>query len=207
MKEKKSLKISLSTIFLLLAIIVIIAMAYYIYIEKTNYNKGIANPEVNVANTQNTIDELQEKIDSKSNTINSKKVSNPENVTNNSENADNKKTSSTNNTSSKNRSVQYEFTSADQAAAEGYPKILKIFKLTENELEFEYNSAFDFSKSTLDRQVSGTARTISEQIYEFEETVDSHQYKLIFEFNESKDTVKVYEYDNENELGFINLFR
>jgi len=185
MEEKKSLKRSLSTILLLFAIIVIIAMAYYIYIEKTNDNKEIANLELNVDNMKNTIDESQEESDSKSNTINS----------------------DGNNTSNQNKSVQYEFTSADQAATKGYPKILKIFKLTENELEFEYNSAFDFSKSTLDRQLSGIARTNAEQIYEFEETVDGHQYKLRFEFNKSKDTVKVYEYDNGNEIGFINLFR
>ena len=217
MKKKKSLKTSLFTIFLLL---VIIAMAYYIYIEKTNHNKEIEDLEANVANMQNTNNKLQEKIGSKSNKIDSEKISNTENVTNNSGNsinnhenttnnsgnADNN-TSSSNNTSKSNSSIQYEFVSADQAAAKGYPRILKIFKLTENELEFEYNSAFDFSKSTLDRTVSGTAKTNDEQIYEFEETIDGHQYKLIFELNESKDTVKVYEYDNENEIGFINLFR
>lgn len=59
MEEKKSLKISLSTFFLLLAIIVIIAMAYYIYTEKTNYNKEIANLEANAANMQSTIEDLQ----------------------------------------------------------------------------------------------------------------------------------------------------
>ena len=129
------------------------------------------------------------------------------NITNNSENADNNTLSSSNNTSNQNRSVIYEFTSADKAAAEGHPKILKIFELTENKLDFEYDSAYDFSKNTLDRQVSGTAKTNADEIYEFEETVDNHQYKLIFEFNKSKDTVKVYEYDNGNEIGFINLYR
>ena len=41
MEEKKSLKRSLSSILLLFAIIVIIAMAYYIYIEKTKSLKTI----------------------------------------------------------------------------------------------------------------------------------------------------------------------
>ena len=200
MKDKKPLKKSSTTFLLIVAIIVIIVMAFYIYMEKTNYNKEISDLEVNAANMQNTIDKSQEKIDSKSNTINSEKISNSENITNN-------ETTSINNTSNQNRSVEYEFTSADQAAAKGSPKILKIFELTENKLEFEYNSAFDFSKSTTDRQVSGTAKTNAEQSYEFEETVDGHQYKLIFEFNSSKDTVKVYEYDNGNEISFINLFR
>lgn len=64
MEEKKYIKISLSTFFLLLAIIVIIAMVYYIYIEKTNYNKEIANLEANATNMQSTIVDLQGKIDS-----------------------------------------------------------------------------------------------------------------------------------------------
>ena len=51
------------------------------------------------------------------------------------------------------------------------------------------------------------ARANAEQLYEFDETIDNHQYKLVFEFNESKDTVTVYEYDNGHEMGYINLFR
>lgn len=51
MEEKKSFKISLSTFFLLLAIIVIIVMAYYIYRERTNYNKETANSEANAINS------------------------------------------------------------------------------------------------------------------------------------------------------------
>ena len=74
MEEKKSLKISLSTFFLFIAIIVIILMACYIYKEKTNSNKEIADLEANSVNMQNTIDDLQGKIDSISNTINSDKV-------------------------------------------------------------------------------------------------------------------------------------
>ena len=45
MSEKKSL--SLSTLLLLFSILVIIVMACYIYIEKTNANKKIANLEAN----------------------------------------------------------------------------------------------------------------------------------------------------------------
>lgn len=45
-------------------------MAFYIYTEKTNSNKEIANLEVNAANMQDTIDELQGKIDSISNITN-----------------------------------------------------------------------------------------------------------------------------------------
>lgn len=60
MEEKKSIKISLATILLIIAIVIILFMAYYIYVEKTNVNK-----------MQKNIDNLQEKIDTISSTINS----------------------------------------------------------------------------------------------------------------------------------------
>lgn len=68
MEEKKSIKISLSTFFLILALIVIIAMAYYIYIEKTNTDKEISTLETNAITMQNTINNLQQKVDNNSNT-------------------------------------------------------------------------------------------------------------------------------------------
>lgn len=71
MEEKKSIKISLSTVFLILAVLIIIFMAYYIYVEKTNANKEIATLETNAVEMQKTINNLQEKIDTISNTINS----------------------------------------------------------------------------------------------------------------------------------------
>ena len=69
--ENKKLKISLSNLVLLLAILVIIAMSYYIYIEKINYGKQIAELEANAANMQNTINDLQGNIDKNSQSINS----------------------------------------------------------------------------------------------------------------------------------------
>lgn len=81
MEEKKTIKISLSTVLLFLAILVIIVMGYYIYTEKTNYNKEIADLEANTAEMKNTIDNLQGKIDS-SNTINTDNNSSVENENN-----------------------------------------------------------------------------------------------------------------------------
>ena len=69
MEEKKLVKISLSTALLFVAILAIAFMAYYIYTEKTNYNKQIADLEANTAKMQNTIDNLQGKIDNINNTI------------------------------------------------------------------------------------------------------------------------------------------
>lgn len=50
MEEKKSLKISLSTFLLFLSLIVIIGMVYYIYTEKIQSNKKIADLEANADN-------------------------------------------------------------------------------------------------------------------------------------------------------------
>ena len=54
MEEKKSVKISLSTLFLILALIVIAFMAYYIYTEKTTYNNKIADLESKIDNITST---------------------------------------------------------------------------------------------------------------------------------------------------------
>ncbi len=63
MEEKKSIKIGLSTFFLILAIIVIIVMVSYIYIDKTKSNKEIVNLEESTANMQSAINSLQEKME------------------------------------------------------------------------------------------------------------------------------------------------
>ena len=71
MEEKKRIRVSLSTVLFILALIVIIAMAYYIYVEKTIANSEIATLEANAGEMQNAIKDLQDKIDTISNTINS----------------------------------------------------------------------------------------------------------------------------------------
>ena len=76
MSEKAPIKISLSTFFLVIAILVIIFMAMYLYIEKTNSNKTIAELENSNADMENTIDNLQNKIDSIADTINSNATTN-----------------------------------------------------------------------------------------------------------------------------------
>lgn len=207
--EKNVVKISLSTFLLILAIIAIIIMAFYIYTANTSHNKEMESLETNLDAKQSKIDELQGKIDSISNTINSEKTSNNENNKKNSEKTQNTtKVSTSNNVEKeKNKIVKYEFQSADRAAVQGYPKILKIYELNENELDFEYNSARNFATGTIDREVKGISRANAEQLYEFDETIDNHQYKLVLKFNESKDTVTVYEYDNGNVISEINLFR
>lgn len=58
MEEKK--KISLSTFFLILAIIVILAMGYFIYNEKINTTEKIADLNNQINNLESTVNSLQE---------------------------------------------------------------------------------------------------------------------------------------------------
>lgn len=69
MEEKKSIKISLSTLLLFLAIIIIIILAVYIYIEKTKYNEQINSLKEDTTSMQNTINNLQGKMNKVSNII------------------------------------------------------------------------------------------------------------------------------------------
>ena len=71
MSEKAPIKISLSTFFLVIAILVIIVMGVYLYIQKTNSDKTIAELENSNASLETTIDNLQNKIDTIANTIDS----------------------------------------------------------------------------------------------------------------------------------------
>lgn len=74
MEEKKVTKISLSTFFLILAIIVIVIMAifmYKFYNEKIEANEKTAELQTQVSNLNGTVSNLQGKIDAISSTINS----------------------------------------------------------------------------------------------------------------------------------------
>jgi len=68
--EKK--KCSLSTVFLVIAIILIVVMGALLYMQKTEADRQIAELENNASKLQETINNLQGKIDSISNTINDK---------------------------------------------------------------------------------------------------------------------------------------
>lgn len=74
MEEKKPIKISLSTFFLIIAIIVIIAMGCYIVINNSNITKEMNNLKSNVSEKQSTIETLKE-----NNTSNVTNINNPTN--------------------------------------------------------------------------------------------------------------------------------
>jgi len=79
MENKKG---SLSTVFLVIAIILILAMGALLYMQKTEADRQIAELENNASEMQEIINNLQGKIDSISNTINNNET-NKENDKNN----------------------------------------------------------------------------------------------------------------------------
>ena len=106
--------------------------------------------------------------------------------------------------SNSTKTVKYEFTSADNMAAQGNPGILKIFDLTNTKLEFEYNHGWNFTESTIDRKIFGIAEIKEENIYEFNENIDGHKYSITF--NVSEEMVTLSEYIDEDLLSMINLW-
>lgn len=107
MEQKKSIKMSLSTFLLLLAILIIIVMGFFIYKfynDKTIAEKEVANSNNQISNLQDNVNKLQETIDNVSNTINNSQNNNIESnvnkvqeTTNNSSNSINKNESNSSN--------------------------------------------------------------------------------------------------------------
>ena len=208
--NKKTNKITLSTYIAILAVLIIVVMAGFIYMQKLNSDREIAGLKTDAEELKATVTELQGKLDNTSDIANEEENSEKK-ANNTAENKVSAKTNTvnTNSTASNNstttQNVKYEFVSVDSAAMRGHGRILKIYEKSKNELVFNYNSGFDFETSSIDREIKGTARAYTEQKYEFEENVSGHKYKVVFEFSENMDEVKVIEYDNNNEMGEINL--
>lgn len=79
MEEKKSIKISLSTVFLILAIIVIVVMAYFLYKlnnEKIAETEKVSALNSQVSNLENKVENLQGTIDNVSNIVSDTKNEN-----------------------------------------------------------------------------------------------------------------------------------
>lgn len=105
---------------------------------------------------------------------------------------------------SSTKTVKYEFTSADNMAAQGNPGILKIVELNNDKIEFEYNHGWNFTESTIDREILGIAEINSGNLYEFNESVDGHEYSITF--NVSEEMVTLSEYIDGELLSIINLW-
>ncbi len=99
MEEKKSIKISLSTVLLIIAILIIVIMCFYIYIEKQNSTKKIENLESDANNMKSTINSLQEKLNNINNIIS-------QNVSNTNKN----NSTNTNNSNNSSEPIQVDYT-------------------------------------------------------------------------------------------------
>lgn len=188
-------KISLIT-FILILMVIIITMAYYIF--QLNKGQKISSNTIGELNSQvNILKNTIEKYKEENTILSSQKPSSNLNV------IVNETVPSSANTTS-NEDVKYEFTSADNLAAEGNPGILKIFNLTDSQMIFEYNHAWDFTQYTIDRKISATANIIDENLYEFIEYIDGHTYSITIKFDE--EMVTLCEYSDGSLISQINLW-
>lgn len=83
MEEKKQMKISLSGLFLIIAIIAIVIMGFFIFKlskEKANESAKVTDLNKQISNLENNINLLQNKMDNISNIVNSNTSSNESNA-------------------------------------------------------------------------------------------------------------------------------
>lgn len=107
MEEKKEIKVSLTTFFLILAIIIILVMGMFIYKlsnEKTEETNKTSELQTRVNSLNNTIGDLQEKIDNISENINSNNSVENTSNTNNTNTSTNTTTTTNNNNNNKSNS-------------------------------------------------------------------------------------------------------
>lgn len=172
--DKKSKFIIILLILLVITIVIMACFAYKTY-HKTNQFGNIFVPSGNII--ENVTSE---------NKITSNNISPSEEVNNSV------------------KTVIYEFTSSDNFAAQGNPGILKIFELTDTQMDFEYNHGWNFAESTIDRNVSGIAKLNEQNLYEFVENIDGHKYSIIIKFSEEMITLS--EYIDGDLISKINLW-
>lgn len=185
MDEKKSVKISLSTFFLVLAIIVIIIMGYFIYKlnnEKTVETEKVANLNNEVSSLQGTVNQLQGKIDNISNTINSN--------------------TSTNNTlpEQSNNTVAEDKTTSTKNSISSNKEIYKLVRT--KDLDISDLEDYDEKYIVLDGNSIYFSTDLSDKIYEGTYKVDSKNnidYKTL---NETQDyafyTASIFRFETIN---------
>lgn len=174
MEEKKVIKISLSTFFLILAIIVIImgVFIYKLYNEKSIDTKKTTELQAKVDNLNGTLSELQEKNNNISNTLNSNTI--------NTDNATNTINSTNNNLSTNSSSSKYS-------------EITKT--LTNNDLLSVTDAVNNNGTYTLKGKII-TVDTSKEQVTEYPFYKDTGEYKQI---TVSSNTKCIYSVDSYEE--------
>ena len=177
MKKENYFKKYILAFVLVIILIIILYFIYQFYNKRNNTSEEKLNSYQSIALENNT-NKLQEP---------------PSNIT----------TSSDFNPNSI-KTVIYEFTSADYLAAEGNLGIFKIYELTDSQMNFEYNHAWNFEQNTIDRQISETAEINNENLYEFNEDIDEHKYTIKINFSE--EMITLYEYSDSELISQINLW-
>jgi len=164
MEENKVTKISLSTFFLILSLIIIIVMGIFIYKfynEKTEATRKSAELQTQVNNLNETVSNLQGKIDNISETINSDNSDENTTIENN----------STPNTTTNNDGIAYTITTRDEIYAT--IKATKDGKTVSK--EFEMAGMID-KTGTMDIKEIGKVALVS---YSGGEACVVHVYQLV----------------------------
>ena len=136
MEEKKVTKISLSTFFLILAIIVIIVISIFmfkLYNEKTAEIKKSSELQTQVNKLNGTVSDLQGKIDNISETINSN---------NSTENITTTNTSNNNNTSFSDEQVKTSL--SNYLELSGYAQCSELINYLQEKGKLNYDSSKDY---------------------------------------------------------------
>ena len=213
MEVKKERKLSI--FLLLISIIIIVIMGIFIFkLYKDRESATMKVEELNklTSTLDKTVEELQGKMDSISNTINNsttdtsdkttnsdnKSTENTNNKNTSNENEVNKNSTSTNVTIAESKKILFEYSSGDSNAAKGNPEVLKVYKIDDNQLDFEYHAAWNSS------DIIGTAKKTIDNTYVYQ----MDESKIEFLINaQGNNSVKVTEYKNGEVTSYVNLWK
>lgn len=221
MEGKKERKLSI--FLLLISIIIIVIMGIFIFkLYKDRESATMKVEELNklTSTLDKTVEELQGKMDSISNTINNsttdtsdkttnsdnKSTENTNNKNNNNnnnkntsnENEVNKNSTNTNVTIAESKKILFEYSSGDSNAAKGNPEVLKVYKIDDNQLDFEYHATWNSN------DIIGTAKKTIDNTYVYQ----MDESKIEFLINaQGNNSVKVTEYKNGEVTSYVNLWK
>ena len=209
MEENNSTKISLSTFFLILAIIAIIVMGVFIYKlnnEKTTEIQKSTELQAQVNSLNWTVSDLQGKINNILETINSNGNQEDESsakkslTTSKTEKEIKNETIKTNTEVNKKDAEEslYVYSSGNRNAANGNPELLYVYEFSNDKMKFKYHAAWN------NKDIEGIAKNTDSEKY----TYENGDRKLEILLNsEGEDSVKVTEYENNSMTSEVNLFR
>ena len=200
MEEKNVTKISLSTFFLILAIIAIVVMGIFICKlnnDKTTEIQKSTELQAQVNSLNGTVSDLQGKITTISETINANS-SNDNNLKDNSEGITYSKKSNTEVNKNTSAEALYVYSSGDNAAAKGNPELLYVYEFSINKMKFKYHTPWN------NEDIEGVAKSTDGEKYIYE---NSNRKLEILLNSMGENSVKVTEYENNSMTSYKNLFK